>query len=398
VVYLAGGPGEAGSTDLAPLLGGPLRTLLDDHDWIFLDQRGTGFSEPSLACNGVNLSGRVEVQNILDCVATLSEAGVDLAAYSTFASASDVADLIRTLGYDQVNLYGASYGTRLALAVVHDSPELVRAVILDGVFPPQASGYADAPISVTRSLRLVFEACAADMACHARYPNPLGQLGHLLTTLHAQPVGLQYTDPTTHQQRHAMLDHQLFLQIVDVLLYAREGLELLPALIGITDGGDFGPVASFLPDLDAYGSPISAGMYYSIECAEDAPRVDSITLSQRDELPGVRDGLGLGDDLLQACAAWPVPPAEARASDAVVSDVPTLLLAGRFDPITPPEYAVQAAMTLAHSYAVEFATGSHVSLSSGPCSIGIARHFLAAPDHAPETQCASEGTLTFVLP
>jgi pimeloyl-ACP methyl ester carboxylesterase len=403
VVYLAGGPGEAGSTDLLLLLGGSLQTLVEDRDWIFLDQRGTGFSEPALTCpevqiNGVSVGNPGQIQHTQDCAARLTEAGVDLSAYTTQASAADVVDLVHALGYEQVNLYGASYGTRVALTVERDSPELVRSVILDAVSPPQTSLYADGPISFSRSLRSVFDACAADSACHAKYSNPLGQLGHLLGRLHAQPVGLDYTDPATHQQRHVMLDSKMFVQIVYVLLYVREGLEMVPALIGITDGGDYGPVASFLPDLNAYGGGVSIGMYYSVECAEVGPHVQTTTLPLQAELPGIRADLGLVEDLMIACSAWPVPPADAGASEPVVSEVPTLLFAGHFDPITPPEYMREAATTLAHSHIVEFATGSHVTLSSGPCSIDIAREFLAMPDQPPDPRCAAEGTLDFVLP
>jgi pimeloyl-ACP methyl ester carboxylesterase len=308
-----------------------------------------------------------------------------------------VADLVRTLGFDQVNLYGASYGSRLALAVERDSPEVVRSVILDGVLPPQASVYADAPINVTRALRLVFDACAADVRCHAAYPNPLGQFGHVMATLHNQPVAVEYSDPTSHQLRRVMLDSKVFMQIVYVLLYVPEGLTMLPALIGITDSGDFGAATSFLPDVDAYASAVSLGMYYSVECAEEGQRLGIPSLSV-DELPGVREELGISDDLTRFCDVWPSRPAPAGASAPVVSDVPTLLLSGRFDPVTPPEYARDAATALSSSYQVEFPTDSHVSLSTGPCPLGIARAFLAMPDQQPQASCANEGALGFVLP
>jgi pimeloyl-ACP methyl ester carboxylesterase len=402
VVYLAGGPGGAGSSDLAALVGGPAQTLLGDRDWIFLDQRGTGFSEPSLACPEVHASGAgatdpVEFQHAEDCATRLSSAGIDVSAYTTANSAADVADLVSALGYDQVNLYGASYGSRLALAVERDFPEVLRSVILDGVLPPQASGYANAPISVSRSLRLVFDACAADARCSAAYPDPLGQFGHVMSRLHTQPVAVEYPDPTSHQTRHVLLDSKVFMQIVYVLLYVREGLAMLPALIGITDGGDFGPATSFLPDVDAYASAVSLGLYYSVECAEEGQRLGIPNLLIG-ELPGVREELGFSDELARFCSVWPARPAPDGASAPVVSDVPTLLLSGRFDPVTPPDYARATAIGLSHSYQVEFPIDSHVALSTGACSIGIARAFLATPDQQPPSSCTSEGSLSFVLP
>jgi len=396
VVYLAGGPGEAGSTDL-----GPMNGLLDDNDWIFLDQRGTGFSEPSLACPEVPFSSAgqtVDVQHAADCAARLADWGVDLSAYTTESSAADVADLVRTLGYTQVNLYGPSYGSRLALAVERQSPELLRAVILDGVFPPQASLYADAPISFSRALRLVFDTCQADPGCRAKYPNVLGTFGHLMAQLHAQPRPIDYMDPATGQTRHATLDSRLFLEVLDVMLYVREGIAMIPALIAITDGGDYGPVGSFLPDVNNYGGAVAVGLYYAVECAEDGPRLDTPTLLGLEELPGVRQDLGFADELAQVCGVWPSTAAPARVNAPVQSDVPTLLLSGRFDPITPPEYAREAAATLPNSFDVEFAVESHVTLSSSPCSIGIARAFLSAPEQEPASACADGGDVTFVLP
>src|SRR5207248_10326113 len=107
---------------------------------------------------------------------------------------------------------------------------------------------------------------------------------------------------------------------------------------------------------------------------------------------------GFGDELANVCQVWPTPPASASAAAPVVSDVPTLLLSGHFDPITPPEYARDTAATLSQSYEVEFATQGHVTLWSGACSIGIARQFLGAPDRQPDATCAARNDLTFVLP
>ena len=243
-------------------------------------------------------------QHSADCAARLADEGIDLSAYTTESSAADVADLVRVLGYANVNLYGASYGSRLALTVERQAPELLRSVILDGVFPPQASLYADAPISFSRALRLVFETCQTDPRCSAKYPNLLGTFGHLVDQLQAHPRPIDYTDPPSGQMRHVMLDSQLFLQVLDVMLYVREGIAMIPALIGITNGGDYGPVASFLPDVDNFGTAVGVGLYYSIECAEDGPRLDTPTLDL-EELPGVRQDLAFANELAHVCAVWP---------------------------------------------------------------------------------------------
>src|SRR6185503_15624183 len=97
--------------------------------------------------------------------------GVDPASATSAENAADVNDLRLALGYDQWNLYGVSYGTRLALTVVRDYPQSVRSVILDSVYPLQVNLYTDLPENFDRALKVLFETCAADADCSSTYPD-----------------------------------------------------------------------------------------------------------------------------------------------------------------------------------------------------------------------------------
>jgi pimeloyl-ACP methyl ester carboxylesterase len=151
VIYLYGGPGGALLSGLGPALSGSFRAALaPDRDLILLDQRGTGYSQPSLTCpevtkldeqyadQQISRSEQVtlQVQAMRQCHDRLVKQGINLNAYTTIADATDVHDLIQALGYKQVNLYGVSYGTRLALTVMRLFPASIRSVVLDSTVPP----------------------------------------------------------------------------------------------------------------------------------------------------------------------------------------------------------------------------------------------------------------------
>jgi pimeloyl-ACP methyl ester carboxylesterase len=149
-----------------------------DRDWIFFDQRGAGLGQPNLDCGEVQLtdSGLVsdlDVALMTACHQRLKAAGIDLSRYNSEEIARDVADLRRTLGFDAFNLYGVSYGSRVAFAVQHYAPEGLRAAIHDAPYPPEAKGTEDLPWLVAREVRDVLAKCEADPACKAKF----GRLG-----------------------------------------------------------------------------------------------------------------------------------------------------------------------------------------------------------------------------
>jgi pimeloyl-ACP methyl ester carboxylesterase len=217
LVYLAGGPGGAGSFDVPanPLLYQNLNKVRERRDIIAYDQRGTGYSNyllcapfesalgilqdrdksPEIAAAIENLQetelgvGYGALRANLCGVVTQLLAGVDLSQYNSESSAQDIVQLVKALGYTEgYNLYGTSYGSRLAQSAMRSFPDGIRAVILDGPTGPAIPNTMWSSVkSVTPYVEL-FKQCAADPDCAAVYPNLGERFGALLEKLAETPL------------------------------------------------------------------------------------------------------------------------------------------------------------------------------------------------------------------
>jgi len=181
VVLLVGGPGgrAVGSKGTSLLES----TIRERRDIVYLDQRGTGRSEPSLACpeldsmNSEAVTRRDEgllqlyIENMRACRDRLTASGINLKAYTSAQNAADVDALRQALGYTQINLWGTSYGTRLGLTIIRDFPTGIRSAILDSVYPPAVDIYRDTPANADRVFRVLFDRCASDVLCNLLYPD-----------------------------------------------------------------------------------------------------------------------------------------------------------------------------------------------------------------------------------
>jgi pimeloyl-ACP methyl ester carboxylesterase len=212
VIYLSGGPGGRAVGDFGPIITlANRRILYGNRELILIDQRGTGYSQPSLQCDEVvqlqfqytnqNLTpaDQVRVQNdaLRACHERLTKQGIDLSAYTSFTNAADIHDLITALGLQQADLYGVSYGTRLALEVMRAFPQHIRSVVLDSVFPPQVDSFTADPAAFTRIYTVLFQGCAASATCNSAHPNLQAQFNQVVQQLNAQPATFSATDTNT---------------------------------------------------------------------------------------------------------------------------------------------------------------------------------------------------------
>jgi pimeloyl-ACP methyl ester carboxylesterase len=171
VLYLAGGPGSSALDEFLSDTEGWDYPFLQTRDLILLDQRGTGYSFPTLDCPELADADFTEGNPEQECHSRLLAEGIDLTAYNSAENGADVADLRRALGYAEWDLLGISYGTRLALVVMRDQPQGVRSVVLDSPFPPNANTPIDEALNVWESLQTLFADCDADAYCRQNYPN-----------------------------------------------------------------------------------------------------------------------------------------------------------------------------------------------------------------------------------
>ncbi len=403
LVMLQGGPGGSTIdtyTQIFPTSG----RFPGNRDVVLFDQRGTLYSKPSLTCpefldlNIATLnqdlsneeSTRLSLEALQKCRIRLVEEGVNLDAYDSLENAADVESLRQALGFEQINLYGVSYGTLLALHVMRDYPHGLRSVTLDSVVPTQTNYVLGAAQSENRSFEKLFDDCAGDANCNENYPNLRDVFYTLVDQLNDSPANLELTDLDTGETYPAVLDGDGLISIFFQLLYITEFIPLLPRIMFDVRDGDWAFIERML-SVFVFDRTMSYGMYYSVLCAEDA----DFDASEYD-LGGLPSQLfELEKDsaqyILDACKLWKVDELDPVVDDPVVSEVPTLVLTGDFDPITPPEYARQAASGLSRSFFFLFPAGGHGELGSTECADNILLQFLDDPLQAPDTTCIEKG-------
>ncbi len=332
---------------------------------------------------------RLSLETLEACRSRLVDAGIDLSAYDSVENAADVEALRQALGYGKINLYGVSYGSLLAQHVMRFSPEGLRSVILDAVVPPQVNFNLNAPRTMNRAFEEMFSACAQDADCNAAYPNLREVFFQQVDRLNETPAKIQLTDFETGQTYQALMDGETLMGGIFQMLYATEIIPFLPRVIYDARAGDYA-FFSRVYSLFAFDRSLLYGMYYSVQCAEDA----DYSLEDYD-LSGLPPQIQQMEDIsaeffLKACQVWNVEPVSPAVDEPVVSDIPTLILSGRFDPITPPSYGELVAEGLSNSFVFVFQDGGHGAATSGECQDQVILDFLAEPTTRPEAGCIAE--------
>ena len=385
LIYLAGGPGSSALDEFAADPEGWEYPFTSHRDLILLDQRGTGYSYPTLDCPEFNAAGEDENPDEL-CYERLVAEGIDLAAYNTAENAADVEALRLALGIEQWDVLSISYGTRLALQVMRDYPDGLRSVVLDSTFPPNADTPVDDVLSTMSALNRLFDECQQDSNCADQYPD--------LEAVFLETVA--YLNNTEDEDIYG--DDLLFA--VSNAFNDTEYIPLLPGIIYEVADGNYAVLEDIGFEMGygrfRYGSDEdysdSEGMYNSVMChdeyaAGDYERVEEAVVGQiPEELEG---GLLQGAyDMTNVCAYWNAQ----RQTDntAVSSSVPTLILAGQYDVATPVRWAYLAAETLDNAYVYEFPGSGHSLLSGGECAIDITNQFLDTPDSQPDDGCIAD--------
>jgi pimeloyl-ACP methyl ester carboxylesterase len=409
LVYLEGGPGGS-ALELLNLTFSRFRPFLDDQDVIVFDQRGVGLSQPALDCQEYEdfyyqslqevlpVTDYVQQQNMAfaACGARLAADGINLGAYNSRENAADVNDLRAALGYETVNLYGISYGTRLALTILRDHPQTVRSAIIDSVFPPQTT-ITEAPLNFQRSLDVLFKDCKAGVDCDTAYPDLETTFFGLIERLNAKPISLEITDPNTLRPLTVKMDGDTFASTIFISLYSTELIPSIPKVIYQVQAGDNQFFNLLLPALLLQLKQISYGMNIAVQCNEELAFDSVETMQQildqlRPELQGFARRNGSDPAQLQVCAAFGAGQPQAVENEAVTSDRPTLVVSGQYDPITPPAGGKLAADSLSNSYFFTFAGAGHGVIASNDCAQSMALAFLKNPATKPDAACLTQVT------
>ncbi len=378
VFLLAGGPGQGAVNAYAPVLS-LLRELNRDRDIVLVDQRGTGESAP-LRCERDDDDLRKLLDPTPDPERTLAcrSRYEGLEHYLT-PTAMDDLDLVRaSLGYPQINLIGGSYGTRAALVYARQHPEHVRTMVLDGVAPvdmaiPQSFA-ADAQASFDR----LVAACKRHPACAERFADPAADLDAILDRLAREPAEVVVPHPRTAVPTELTLSRDAVALGVRGLLYAPTVAGLLPLALAKARDGDYAPLVTQMALVgDSMAETMSEGLTMSVLCAEDVPFVDRE--AARADTTTTFVGAAVVETMSASCETWGVDPIDDAYREPVASDVPTLLLSGELDPVTPPRWAARAARTLSRSREVVVPGAGHGTITI-PCVTGMVTRFVDAAD------------------
>ena len=404
VIYLEGGPGGNAVSVLPQFANGGYAFLREYSDVIVFDQRGTGYSKPFLGCMEIELADN-ELDGARACHQRLVDGGVNLAYFNSYQNAKDVQNIRKTLGYSEANLFGVSYGTRLALTVLRDSPEGIRSVILDSAFPPQINGLSEQPESTYYAFDKIVEICNSDAKCHAKYPNLKEDIIKGILRLRAQPVGefdaAKYIETLTKQMANSDIAANINLvangsdeelkQLADSLAAAEEQ----DSATTVAELVDYLPLEILQELLPIVGN-LSQGMGDSVVCQEEYPFMGinafEIDDSGWEEVKGIIDEISLvasGFSPTICAEAWRVPKANVREIFAVKSEVPGLVLAGEADVATPPAWSKLAAKGLVNSQFVEFPSYGH-GVVSNDCPNNIVFQFLNNPNAELDQSCIAD--------
>ncbi len=410
MVYLEGGPGGSVLEYISLTFEDRFGEFIKDRDVIVFDQRGVGRSQPALDCQELTdltletldrvmtTDEVLQLSNdaVIACAGRLSDEGINLSAYNSAENAADVNDMRLALGYEALDLYGISYGTRLALTVMRDFPEALHSVIIDSINPPQTS-YSQVPANYERALSVLFNDCSTDEACNTAFPDLEQVFYDTIAQLNETPATFDVVDPTTQREREVRLDGDTFAGYIFEALYATEILPSLPQNIYDVHDGDTRFLSLWtllkLSQLDA----ISTGMNYAVQCTEELPFDSADALTEaldatNPALQGFARRGGIDPSQAEVCAAWNPAKPNPLENEIVTSDVPTLVVSGDYDPITPPQNGIDTAANLSNSYFFEFPGTGHGVIPSNECALSIAQAFLKDPMTKPGSACLAEVT------
>ena len=377
VFLFAGGPGQ-GSTALLGMARGWAAPIRETRDLVFVDQRGTGGSNP-LRCESSRRDlpemafGHVYDPEVVAACRDELQVRADLTLYTTSHAIDDIDEVRSRLGYDRVLLWGGSYGTRVAQAYARRYRERVMAMVLDGVAPFDMQLPSMYARGAQVALERVFDACRTNAECAETYPDLSQDFATIVARLHAKPgtAAVRTRDGRVVPVSMSLGD---FGYAMRGILYDSHVTARLPEMIHR---------AATTEDLSEFAQrywaravtlerSIALGLHLSVLCPEDVSLVQESDMEPRTRRTFL--GTYLLDEYRQACRLWPQAAATAEVTRPLNADIPVLLLSGHFDPVTPPEFAERVARTLPLSRHLIDRSGGHGVTER--CPLPAALHLL----------------------
>ena len=377
LMFLAGGPGQA-AVELAAHLYKTYREIRKTHDIILVDQRGTGKSHP-LECEESKALNAYEivpedftVQEVKDCLAQFTG---DLSQYNSENSIRDFDAVRVALGHEKIHVYGGSYGTRAALVYMRLFPDSLISVVLDSVGP------IEVPIgtfgqSAARSFNLLLENCQNEAACNKAFPDLANEYAQVIQRLDETPVKLNIAHPRLGSATPFAMNSGKFVNYLRMQLYSMQTRTLVPLAIHQAYLENYQPLIGMIASTEG-GLGMYLGLTFNIVCNEDIPRItEQMFKADADNNFG---GDNSHKAWLAACPLWPKYQPSDEFYQPVTADIPTLILSGNLDPVTPPG-----------SHHIVSKNNAHIVASSS-CGVDIINEFLDTLDPKKlDESCLSE--------
>lgn len=394
ILYLEGGPGAS------PFGGGDAVEERMEVWWdltaafrrsrnvILFDPRGVGRAEPDTDCPELDVLGvqpnpapvpeakrdALERKALSVCAGRFKAQGLDGAMFTSPVAADDALDVASALGAQKVNLFAVSYGTRVALDLMRRHGDRVRGAVLDSVYPPDVNALEEAPWLASRAMKRLFDDCAANRGCRAAHPELERRFLELLDRLQRTPADVSVGDDDV--PRTVRLDGAAALSAMLEAMATGDSVANLPTMIDRASHGRYDRLASWVPDAWIGDPDTAEGVAFSIECRETVNPADRDKLAESMQRYAPYGLVLRGDPSRRICSVWPAAAQEPQERLPVASPVPVLLLAGAYDPLTPPEWAERAAATLPKSRVLTFRGAGHQVTSGEDCAVAAAALFV----------------------
>lgn len=391
VVYIAGGPGSPLTSRAALIAKHEAEVVAPGRDLILVDQRGAGRSEPAL-CPGlarrhlaIFAAGaeqgalvRAWRESYGACRQGMGADGLRPEWFGTQITAADFETVRQALGIGCWNIYALSYGTAVAMTMMALHPDHLRAVVLDSVFPPEPLPLT-LPQTFSRALDMLFAACRSDAACAAAHPGLATAFSDAVRGLDAEPLPIPM--PPGLGMETLNLRAQVFRLVVNRALYSRQAMATLPSFIEAARDRKPMAMQRLIGDVARGYLMMSQGDMAAVECRDRASWQQAAPSDDPGDAPVSAFVAGM-------CKGWSSPgPPPLIAKD---TEVPSLLLAGTIDPITPPAFVRIAAAELgAKARVVEFAHVGHGAQQSSACGEALVTAFIRDPSNQVDPTCAA---------
>ncbi|NQV85621.1 MAG: alpha/beta hydrolase [Woeseiaceae bacterium] len=395
-VPIAGGPGQ-GSVEFYASYPWAFEDVRKNRDILLIDQRGTGESA-TMDCEFDDdlvegeYSTELTVKYTRQC---LEQVPYDPRYFTTSIAVTDIEAVREALGYSALNLYGVSYGTRVAQHFARRYPESTRTVVIDGVVPPQISLGPEIATESQKAVDNILARCAEEAACNERFPDIAGDFRVIVAALRASPEQIRVPHPSTGRMEDVSFGAGELAAAIRLLAYHPNSIAMMPLLIHEAGAGNYVPLASqYLMTMIAMMDSMSLGMHNSVMCAEDVPFYDKTTIDY-DGLTASYMGTFQLEALEAICSVWPAGPIDDEFKLPLPTSLPVLLLSGDADPITPPRYAELAAVNLSNARHLIGKDQGHGQIGVG-CTPRLIADFIASAD--PKSVDAKCLERSFVMP